>query len=175
MALEITSQSHSSHGPIVVKPLDEDLFIRRMQKVFSRIERRAYELFERRGRQDGHDLEDWLRAESDLLYPVPVKIKNIGDKLVVHGDVPGFRDNDIEVRVKPHCLVIAGRKRQLGDATKGRALSSERTSEVIFRIVDLPQEIDPDNVTARLQHGTLEIALPKARSGKGIAVVRNAA
>ena len=27
---------------------------------------RAYEIYERRGGQDGHDIEDWLQAEADL-------------------------------------------------------------------------------------------------------------
>jgi hypothetical protein len=27
---------------------------------------RAYKLYEQRGREDGHDLEDWLRAESEV-------------------------------------------------------------------------------------------------------------
>jgi hypothetical protein len=31
-----------------------------------RIRLRAYELYEQRGREDGHDLEDWLRAESEV-------------------------------------------------------------------------------------------------------------
>jgi hypothetical protein len=30
------------------------------------IRRRAFEIFEQRGREDGHDLEDWLQAESEL-------------------------------------------------------------------------------------------------------------
>jgi len=30
------------------------------------IRRRAYELYEQRGRDDGHELDDWLRAESEL-------------------------------------------------------------------------------------------------------------
>lgn len=30
------------------------------------VARRAYELYERRGREDGHDLEDWLQAEADV-------------------------------------------------------------------------------------------------------------
>ena len=31
-----------------------------------RIRRRAYELYEERGREDGHDLADWLQAESEV-------------------------------------------------------------------------------------------------------------
>lgn len=30
------------------------------------IRRRAYELYEQRGREDGRDLEDWYRAEAEV-------------------------------------------------------------------------------------------------------------
>ena len=30
------------------------------------IRRRAYELYEQRGREDGHEVEDWLRAEEEV-------------------------------------------------------------------------------------------------------------
>jgi len=31
-----------------------------------RIRLRAYELYEQRGSEDGHDLDDWLQAESEV-------------------------------------------------------------------------------------------------------------
>ena len=31
------------------------------------VRRRAFELYEQRGREDGHDLDDWLQAESELV------------------------------------------------------------------------------------------------------------
>jgi hypothetical protein len=31
-----------------------------------RIRRRAYELFEQRGREEGHEDEDWSRAEAEI-------------------------------------------------------------------------------------------------------------
>jgi len=33
-----------------------------------RIRLRAYELFEQRGRQDGHAWDDWLQAESEVTH-----------------------------------------------------------------------------------------------------------
>lgn len=33
------------------------------------IRRRAYELYEQRGRADGHMLEDWMQAEAEVLDP----------------------------------------------------------------------------------------------------------
>jgi hypothetical protein len=35
------------------------------------IRERAYQLFEERGRENGHDLEDWLQAEIELLSEQP--------------------------------------------------------------------------------------------------------
>ena len=31
-----------------------------------KVRRRAYELYEARGREDGHELEDWLKAEAEI-------------------------------------------------------------------------------------------------------------
>ena len=31
------------------------------------VRRRAFELYEQRGREDGHELDDWLQAESEIV------------------------------------------------------------------------------------------------------------
>jgi hypothetical protein len=36
------------------------------RKLQEQIRRRAYELYEQRGRNDGYELSDWLQAESEL-------------------------------------------------------------------------------------------------------------
>ena len=36
------------------------------QELEYQIKLRAYELYEARGREDGHELEDWLRAEKEI-------------------------------------------------------------------------------------------------------------
>lgn len=37
-----------------------------VEEVAERIRCRAYELYEERGREDGHEVEDWLRAEAEV-------------------------------------------------------------------------------------------------------------
>lgn len=37
------------------------------ERVQQMIRARAYEIFERRGRAHGHDLDDWLQAENEIL------------------------------------------------------------------------------------------------------------
>jgi hypothetical protein len=36
------------------------------QELEDQIRRRAQELYEARGREDGHELDDWLRAEEEI-------------------------------------------------------------------------------------------------------------
>ena len=38
------------------------------QNLEEEIRRRAYEFYEQRGRESGHELEDWLRAEEELVW-----------------------------------------------------------------------------------------------------------
>jgi hypothetical protein len=35
------------------------------------VRERAYQFYEERGREDGHDLDDWLRAEAEMLGKKP--------------------------------------------------------------------------------------------------------
>ena len=47
------------------KPLA--IAIREPEESESKIRLRAYELYEERGRADGHDLDDWLWAEAEMI------------------------------------------------------------------------------------------------------------
>jgi hypothetical protein len=35
-------------------------------EIRERVAQRAFQLYERRGREDGHDVEDWLQAEQEV-------------------------------------------------------------------------------------------------------------
>jgi hypothetical protein len=37
------------------------------QEQLEKIQQRAYELYEARGREEGHDIDDWLQAEDEVV------------------------------------------------------------------------------------------------------------
>jgi Protein of unknown function (DUF2934) len=39
----------------------------------NKVRRRAYEIYEERGRVEGFEVEDWLQAESELLYKTGIR------------------------------------------------------------------------------------------------------
>jgi HSP20 family protein len=175
MTADLTTRSQSTNKPAIFKLMEGDPFFAQVQEVYDALARRAYELFDGRGRQDGDDLQDWFQAESELLCSTPVEVDDTNEELIVRADVPGFHEKDIEVRVQPRRLIIRGKREQGRDPAKQKLVYSERGSGQVLRTLDLWEEIDPDHVKATLQDGTLEITLPKARPAKKVPLIAKAA
>jgi type II secretory pathway predicted ATPase ExeA/HSP20 family molecular chaperone IbpA len=164
----IVWQVHSEGGPASVASVRTsvlkvpgDLIFEFASEIKDSIERRAYELFEARGFEHGHDREDWLRAESEILFNVQVEITERESELIVHANVPGFSENDLKVEAAPRCLCILGRHEEAPGEAEEKVVASQRRCQRIFRLLDLPSEIDPDGMKATVRNGILEINLPK--------------
>lgn len=135
--------------------------------LYNSIARRAFELFESNGQWPGNDLDDWLRAEAELLYPARLEITESDGTFTVRAEVPGFNAKDLEIKVEPRSVRIAGR-REIKDERKGRKIRSEWCADQILRAVDLPVEVDTARANATLRDGILVIDLPKAAHAKAI-------
>ena len=154
--------THLSKEPKTGPHLVEfDKMFERMQKAYDAVAKRAYELFEQRGRIPGFDSDDWMKAESELFRFVPVEITETDTDLTLHAEVPGFAEKDLDVSVEPYRVLISGKTEAKEERKKGKTVYSERRAGEIFRSICLPAEVDPDKVTAMLKNGTLEITLPK--------------
>src|SRR5712691_4064886 len=134
-----------------------DLTFKRAQEINDLIASRAYELFEARGFTHGHDLEDWLRAESEILLNVPVDITETETEVTIRAEVPGFGEKDLELQVAPPSLCITGKRQGAGEQKEGKTVYSERRSGQIFLVLPLPSPIELDSVNATLSGSMLEI------------------
>jgi HSP20 family protein len=152
-----------------------DAFFELSQEFNDLISRRAYELFELRGSEHGHDREDWLQATSEVLLDVPVNITETETGLTIRADVPGFSEKDLEVRVAPRSVCITGKRQEVSEQTDEKVVYAERRSEQVFRAFELPSEIDPSQVTATVSDGVLEVKLLKVGLGKKVSVGAKAA
>jgi HSP20 family molecular chaperone IbpA len=135
---------------------------REMQQVQLAIARRAYELFEIRDCEHGHDLEDWLRAESELLQPVSVSMSESTGRISIRADVAGFDETELKVSIEPHRITILGQKEM-------KAEGIERTSphpHQILEVVDLATQVMPESAVVELQGGVLKFELPTAATNE---------
>jgi HSP20 family protein len=143
-------------------------FFDRVRATYDSIARRAYEIFESNGKRFGHDLDDWFQAESELLNPVRLEVREADDGLMVQAELPGFKADEIEVNVEARRLTITGKRETQDKLKKEKTIYAERRSDQILRVVDLPMEVDTGKVTATLKGGVLELKMPKAVSAKQI-------
>jgi len=131
-----------------------------MQQVQLAVARRAYELFETRNREHGHDWEDWFQAESELLRPAPVVVSEADGRLSVRVNVLGFEADELQVAIEPRRITVCGRKK-LGPADESGEANASFYPDQLLRIIDLESEIDPKGAIVELKSGILKFELPK--------------
>lgn len=161
--------------PAMLATLRPGSLIERMDEIFDTISRRAFDIFENNGRLLGRELDDWLRAERELLHPMHINLTESDDALEVKAEVPGFSEKELEIGVEPGRLTIAGKRETKKEEVKGKTVYAEECSDQILRVVDLPVEIETEKVTATLKNGVLELMLPKTAKSRRVRIQPRAA
>ena len=149
--------------PAIFKLLPEDRFFKRAADIHELVARRAYELAMERGFASGHELEDWLHAEPQVVDSIPSEVSETSKAITLKAVLPGYRAKDIEIHVEPKHLFITGHHQERSEENKGNTSSSALCSKQLFHSVELATEIDPEKVSATLNNGELQIDLPKSK------------
>jgi HSP20 family protein len=152
----------SSAAALTPRFVEPQAIYNRMNELYDAISRRAFELFEGNGRVVGRDLDHWFQAESELLHPAHVRIRESEDAITIEAEVPGFSANEVQLSLEPRRLTISGKKQSSGEGKKGNVLYSERCSSELMRSIELPVEVNTSRATATLNNGILELTAPKA-------------
>ena len=154
------------HAPKIYKLFVDDPFFDHVQEINDLIASRAYELFESSGRAHGSDREHWLRAESEILHPMPLEITETETEIGVRAEVPGFGAKHLELGVTPRRLFILGERQGALERSEGKADHSEHPHNLILGTLELSTKVDLERVRATLDDGLLLVTLPKAQVAK---------
>lgn len=105
--------------------------------------------------------EGWRGLRAGAGFVPPAEVHEDDERYLVTLDVPGVTEQDLEITVRGADLVVSGRRdaeRQRGD---GAYYAFERHYGAFTRTFRLPDGIDADHIDAHLQHGVLQVRLPK--------------
>ena len=150
--------------------VEAEKLLEEMKEVSQSVAKRAYELFDTRGRELGHELEDWFCAEFELMRWVPVELKEADGKIVVRAEVPGFNAANIKISVEPKLLTISGKKEETKENEDAKRYISELRANQFCRTLTLPKTVDATKAQAALKDGVLELTLPKAPASEPVNV-----
>jgi HSP20 family protein len=151
-------------GDVVVQK-SESLWdqIRRMEE---RVTNRAHEIFLSNGSIFGRELDDWFRAEKELVWKPPVELREKDNHYELQAAVPGMDPRDLKIDVTPEELLIRGETRTERKEEKGDVCYSEFQSGSLFRSIRFPKRVDPNKVKAEIKNGLLTVTAPLAEEAK---------
>lgn len=152
----------------IAKPTDPEQLFAQMERMYDSVARRAFEIFEGNGRWTGHEMDDWLRAESEMFHPVHLEISETDDALNVKAEVPGFEAKELDIQVEGNRLTISGKHESKDETKKGKTIYCERCANQIYRSVTLPIDVESGKASATLKDGVLSVDLPKAPHAKSM-------
>jgi HSP20 family protein len=97
-------------------------------------------------------------ASKNAVRPRVDVLENEAQYLVI-ADLPGVAKDAVDIRFEANELAIEARR--TASADHGSALAEEYRPSDYRRVFAMPDGIDADKIEARLEHGVLEVTLPK--------------
>ncbi len=121
-----------------------------VQRAADSIRQRAYELAAERGFAGGHDLDDWLKAESELFHVPASELRETETEYSLRVSVRGRKAQNIVVSVESRSVTV------WSGATASAAGSKE-----LFCQHRLPHAVVVERAKAFCESGELTVTLPK--------------
>jgi HSP20 family protein len=157
----------------IEKPLVRDPFFERVKDFENTMIRHVYELFGPFYGERG--FENLFETGTEYLT-VPIELRETDEGLTMYAELPGFKEDEIELRVEPWRVYLTGKhEKSIEQERKGKPVYAERTSNQFARWLELPCEINPNKVKATLSKGVLEIMLEKVLPAKKVPIEVKAA
>lgn len=114
---------------------------------------------------------DFARSESDdnLVagsFMPAVDVYEDAHKLVLKLEVPGIKQDDLQIHIENQTLTVKGERKLETDEKEENFHRIERSYGSFVRSFTLPQTVDTNNVTANYDAGVLSISLTKKAEAK---------
>lgn len=119
------------------------------------ISSRAYEIYETRGCEAGHDLEDWVQAEQELSQAESLEVIDTGQEIRILARVNSLSGQELAIGVSQQRVIILAENPRSGSA----ALTSAKPA--LLQVVDLVPKINPSEAFAQISNGILIVTLPE--------------
>lgn len=133
-----------------------------IRELFEKIRERAYEIFQRNGSVDGHDIDHWVEAERAFLCCPASELIEKDNRFEVSVAAPGLEPNEIQVTVLPDAIIVKGQTAKREEKKEGSVHFSELSDKLLFRRLIFPEPIDVNSASARFEHGLLSVVAQKA-------------
>jgi HSP20 family protein len=85
-------------------------------------------------------------------------------ELVAKVELPGLDKDDIDISISDHTLTVRAEKKQEEEIKRENYYRVERSRGAMRRTIDLPTDVEADQVKASYKDGVLEIRMPRSQT-----------
>jgi HSP20 family protein len=97
----------------------------------------------------------------ELAFVPSFEVKETKDAYVFKADLPGIREEDLDLSLTGNRLTVAGRREEEKREEDERYFAFERSYGSFSRSFTLPEGVDVEHANAELRDGVLTVSLPK--------------
>ena len=95
-----------------------------------------------------------------------VDVYENGEKVVLKLDIPGIKEEDLDIRVENQTLSVRGERKFESEEKEENFHRIERRYGSFFRSFSLPTTVDSESIRANYKNGVLTVELPKRAESK---------
>lgn len=122
-------------------------------------------------RREMNDLIDGLGASTrsepgQVVWAPSVNVREDEERLTIEAELPGVREEDVNVSLEDDVLTIAGEKREEQRRDKDNFHVLERRYGRFERSFAVGRNIDPSKIEATFRDGVLKVVLPKPEESR---------
>ena len=101
------------------------------------------------------------RAQRPLFNPA-FQVRKSDQVVFIQVDLPGIAQEDLELELEGRVLTVHGSQRQGATDSGARPLSTEFELGDYEARFQLPPDVEPEGIEARMEHGVLGITLTRS-------------
>ena len=106
-----------------------------------------------------------MRLYPSRVFPA-VNITEDKDIYFVRAELPGIKNDEIDLQVNGRNLTISGERKIQFEGENARYHRREREAGKFSRVIGLPGDIDSNSVEAKMVNGILTVVISKSEASK---------
>ena len=100
------------------------------------------------------------RGTPGVFHPA-VSIRETQKEMIIEADVPGVRDEDVDVEIEDDKVIIKGERKHQQETKREDYYHMESSYGSFSRVIGLPNYVNADKAVAEVKDGILEVKVPK--------------
>jgi HSP20 family protein len=115
-----------------------------------------------------NDFWPWAPAEGQREFGEDLKVNIVEneDNYTLTAEVPGMKEKDIDLEIKEGLMTLKGHVEKSQEKEEKHYRMREFSRRSFERSFRIGEGVDPDKISAKLEHGVLTVALPKKEEAK---------